>query len=114
LTSVYEAMDGKGDMAISSSIGGNIFDILVGLPLPWLFKSLIDGDGIIVGKEGDNVGCSVFILFAVIVIVIFTIKGVGWRMNKQCGFVFFFFYLVYVVQELTRYYTSGPGSEDCV
>ena len=36
LTSVIVARQGHGDMAVSSSIGSNIFDVLVGLPLPWL------------------------------------------------------------------------------
>ena len=36
LTSVIVARMGEGDMALSSSIGSNIFDILVGLPLPWI------------------------------------------------------------------------------
>ena len=35
LSSVIVARRGEGDMAVSSSIGSNIFDILVGLPLPW-------------------------------------------------------------------------------
>eukprot|EP00968_Pinguiococcus_pyrenoidosus_P027542 scaffold7381_cov310-Pinguiococcus_pyrenoidosus.AAC.88 len=35
LSSVYMARAGEGDMAVSSSIGSNVFDILVGLPLPW-------------------------------------------------------------------------------
>lgn len=40
LSSVIVARMGEGDMAVSSSIGSNIFDILVGLPLPWLVFSL--------------------------------------------------------------------------
>ena len=36
LTSCIVAMQGEGDMAVSSSIGSNIFDVLVGLPLPEL------------------------------------------------------------------------------
>lgn len=36
LSSVIVARRGNGDMAVSSSIGSNIFDILVGLPVPWL------------------------------------------------------------------------------
>ena len=36
LTSVIVARKGHGDMAVSSSIGSNIFDILVGLPVPWI------------------------------------------------------------------------------
>ena len=36
LTSVIVARMGEGDMAVSSSIGSNIFDICFGLPVPWL------------------------------------------------------------------------------
>ena len=39
-SSVIVARMGEGDMAVSSSIGSNIFDILVGLPLPWLIFTL--------------------------------------------------------------------------
>ena len=35
MTSVIVARQGYGDMAVSSSIGSNIFDILIGLPIPW-------------------------------------------------------------------------------
>ena len=35
LSSVIVARRGSGDMAVSSSVGSNIFDILVGLPIPW-------------------------------------------------------------------------------
>jgi hypothetical protein len=41
LSSVIVAKRGQGDMAISSSIGSNIFDILVGLPLPWMIYTLV-------------------------------------------------------------------------
>ena len=37
LSSVIVARRGSGDMAVSSSIGSNILDILVGLPIPWIF-----------------------------------------------------------------------------
>jgi Ca2+/Na+ antiporter len=40
LTSVIVARRGNGDMALSSSIGSNIFDILVGLPLPWFLYTV--------------------------------------------------------------------------
>ena len=43
LTSVLVAREGKGDMAVSSSVGSNIFDVLVGLPLPWLLASAVNG-----------------------------------------------------------------------
>uniref|UniRef100_A0A673HEP2 Sodium/potassium/calcium exchanger 2-like n=1 Tax=Sinocyclocheilus rhinocerous TaxID=307959 RepID=A0A673HEP2_9TELE len=42
ITSVIVARRGLGDMAVSSSVGSNIFDITVGLPLPWLLYSIIN------------------------------------------------------------------------
>lgn len=115
LTSICVAMNGKGDMAVSSSIGSNIFDILVGLPLPWLCRSLsLNGKSIIVGSPEDNVGLSVLILMAVVIIVIITIASVGWKLSKPLAFVFFFFYIVYVAQELILYYTIGPGKNGCI
>merc|ERR1719453_1907043 len=50
VSSMAVARAGEGDMAVSSSIGSNIFDILVGLPLPWIIKI-----GVIkMGVEGDS------------------------------------------------------------
>merc|ERR1719382_1078542 len=36
VSSMVVARQGHGDMAVSSSIGSNIFDILFGLPVPWI------------------------------------------------------------------------------
>ena len=36
-------LPGQGDMAVSNSIGSNVFDILIGLALPWFIQtSLMD------------------------------------------------------------------------
>lgn len=42
LSSVIVARMGEGDMAVSSSIGSNIFDITVGLPIPWLLFYIVN------------------------------------------------------------------------
>ena len=36
------ARDGFGDMAVSNAIGSNVFDINLGLGLPFLIRILID------------------------------------------------------------------------
>ena len=41
ITSVIVARKGLGDMAVSSSIGSNLFDVCVGLPIPWLIHFFI-------------------------------------------------------------------------
>ena len=62
LTSVIVAKNGFGDMAISSSVGSNIFDITVGLPVPWFFGSAIlyNFDGVKVISEGLSERCRMY------------------------------------------------------
>lgn len=43
---------GMGDMAVSNSIGSNVFDILVGLGLPWALKTLAINYGSDVSVSG--------------------------------------------------------------
>jgi Ca2+/Na+ antiporter len=57
LSSVIVARRGSGDMAVSSSIGSNIFDILVGLPLPWIGFALFHPD-----ESGVAVSFDIFLL----------------------------------------------------
>jgi Ca2+/Na+ antiporter len=38
---------GQGDMAVSSCIGSNIFDITICLPVPWLLYSAIHGENFV-------------------------------------------------------------------
>merc|ERR1712080_561862 len=64
LTSVIVAKQGHGDMAVSSSIGSNIFDVTVGLPLPWLCKILSMKGVPPIKVEGvDSLVSSVLVLF---------------------------------------------------
>merc|ERR1712154_486348 len=77
LTSIIVAKAGNGDMAVSSSIGSNIFDILVGLPLPWFFATVASiqsdqGYKLKIAVVGDGIFVSILILFAMIMAV-FTI-----------------------------------------
>merc|ERR1719276_104940 len=51
LSSYVVARHGQGDMAVSSSIGSNIFDVTVGLPLPWLVFTLASGENVVVGSS---------------------------------------------------------------
>ena len=40
-----------GDMAVSNSIGSNIFDILLGLGFPWALRTLVVDHGSTVSKH---------------------------------------------------------------
>ena len=84
LTSVLVAREGKGDMAVSSSVGSNIFDVLVGLPLPWLLASAVNG-GKPVDVVAGTLAHSIIILFLMLVAVITTIAICKWKMTKGLG-----------------------------
>jgi len=84
LTSVLVAREGKGDMAVSSSVGSNIFDVLVGLPLPWLLASAVNG-GKPVDVVAGTLALSIIILFLMLVAVITTIAICKWKMTKGLG-----------------------------
>merc|ERR1719453_616865 len=41
LGSVAVAKQGEGDMAVANSLGSNVFDILLGLGVPWLLRNMM-------------------------------------------------------------------------
>jgi sodium/potassium/calcium exchanger 2 len=100
LTSVMVAMQGEGDMAVSSSIGSNIFDVTVGLPLPWVVYTAAKSTAFPVGAVG--VGTSIVILIAMLAAVIFSIAMFGWKMTTGLGYTMFMLYILYVIQDLFR------------
>lgn len=102
VSSMAVARAGEGDMAVSSSIGSNIFDILVGLPLPWILKI-----GVIeMGVNGDSdygvrikspyIALYVFLLLFMVACVIVCIKLNGWLLNKKLGAMMSVLYVVFL------------------
>ncbi|XP_021108561.1 sodium/potassium/calcium exchanger 2 isoform X4 [Heterocephalus glaber] len=96
ITSVIVARKGLGDMAVSSSVGSNIFDITVGLPLPWLLYTLIHSFQP-VAVSSNGLFCAIVLLFIMLLFVILSIALCKWRMNKVLGFVMFGLYFVFLV-----------------
>ncbi|KAJ3637996.1 hypothetical protein MTP99_001409 [Tenebrio molitor] len=98
ITSVIVARKGFGDMAVSSSVGSNIFDVTVGLPVPWLLFGIIYGEPVEVTSAG--MVCSITILFMMLLFVIMSIACFRWKMNKGLGFTMFLLYFVFVAVSL--------------
>ncbi|KAM9424722.1 sodium/potassium/calcium exchanger 2 [Pholidichthys leucotaenia] len=96
ITSVIVARKGLGDMAVSSSVGSNIFDITVGLPFPWLLWSFFRGlEPVQVSSNG--LFCAIVLLFLMLLFVIISIAACKWRMSKLLGFIMFLLYFVFLV-----------------
>ncbi|KAK2848066.1 hypothetical protein Q7C36_009748 [Tachysurus vachellii] len=96
ITSVIVARKGLGDMAVSSSVGSNIFDITVGLPVPWLLFSFFHGM-VPVAVSSNGLFCAIVLLFLMLLFVIISIAVCKWRMNKMLGFTMFLLYFVFLV-----------------
>ncbi|VDM75603.1 unnamed protein product [Strongylus vulgaris] len=73
ITSVIVARKGLGDMAVSSSVGSNIFDVCVG-------KGLL---------------CSVGMLFIMLVVLVFSTFISRWQMNKAFGVIMIVSYIAF-------------------
>jgi K+-dependent Na+/Ca+ exchanger-like protein len=95
LSSYIVAKNGEGDMAVSSSIGSNIFDVTVGLPLPWLCYSIAKWRPAEVNNEG--LFFSLMLLIGMLAAVITTIKCMKWKMTKSLGYCMLLLYVCYLV-----------------
>jgi len=100
LSSYVVAKAGQGDMAVSSSIGSNIFDVTVGLPLPWLFFNIINGRPVVVGSS--SLFSSILILIMMLIGVIVTVMLMKWKMTKRLGAVMMALYVIFIIQQLLQ------------
>lgn len=96
LSSVIVARRGSGDMAVSSSIGSNIFDILVGLPIPWIMYTAWPSkpDEVIIGS--DNIWIWIFILLGMLVFVIVAVHFQGWKLTGTLAAMMMLFYFAFL------------------
>ncbi|XP_019410956.1 PREDICTED: sodium/potassium/calcium exchanger 2 [Crocodylus porosus] len=96
ITSVIVARKGLGDMAVSSSVGSNIFDITVGLPFPWLIYAIINKFAPVT-VSSNGLFCAIVLLFIMLIFVILSIAFCKWRMNKILGLLMFALYFVFLI-----------------
>ncbi|GMR59396.1 hypothetical protein PMAYCL1PPCAC_29591, partial [Pristionchus mayeri] len=103
ITSVIVARKGLGDMAVSSSIGSNLFDICVGLPIPWLiffaiqfFKSPFT-EIPTVSVISNGLICSVGMLFLMLLVLVIGVALSSWQMDKFFGLVMIVFYVLFCI-----------------
>lgn len=98
ISSYLVAKDGKGGMAISNAIGSNIFDVLVGLGLPWLIALLFYKDEVEVISK--NLFTSIIVLFSSVVIVFLLLAWRRWIIRKQTGIILIGVYIAYLIWQV--------------
>ncbi|KAK7089046.1 hypothetical protein V1264_024633 [Littorina saxatilis] len=96
LASILVARDGYGDMAVSNSIGSNVFDILICLGLPWLIDTAIlkEGDYLVISSSG--LLYSSLTLLATVLFLLVSVAVNRWRLTKAYGAVCLVTYVVVI------------------
>merc|ERR1719238_2426181 len=104
LSSMYMAKEGRGDMAISSSIGSNVFDILVGLPVPTIIKYVVvaaQGNDLdkLARWNFDTAGIvfDTVLLLMMVALIVTSIMLTNWVLNIKLGTMMFLLYFIFLV-----------------
>ena len=95
LSSVQVSRQGRGGMAISNALGSNIFDILIGLGLPFLLIILISGDSFALDISNLNISVWFLLSSIIIIFIIFVINK--WVVGKKMGTFLILLYVAYIV-----------------
>lgn len=98
ITSVLLTLKGEGDAAVANSIGSNVFDILIGLGLPWALAGLIYSQ-----PSGINTGelaVAISFLFGVLIILVLALFMTRFKLNIMIGSSLLVLYILYVLFEL--------------
>ena len=101
LGSIVAAREGMGDMAVSNAIGSNVFDICLGLGIPYLIKTgIVEGGKEVIAISPENVQK----IMPSILILALTLFGTGgimilnkWRLTQNVGKSLFALYLCFFI-----------------
>ena len=96
ISSLIVARQGDGDMAVSNTIGSNVFDILLCLGLPWLLKTTVVDLGGYVDVLSGSVSYTALSLFGTVFVTLFCIAWKKWRLDKCLGIVFLLLYIAFI------------------
>ena len=96
ISSLIVARQGDGDMAVSNTIGSNVFDILLCLGLPWLLKTTIVDLGGYVNVLSGSILYTSISLFGTVLVTILCVAVNKWYLNKCFGTIFLLLYVAFI------------------
>lgn len=96
IASILVARQGDGDMAVSNTVGSNIFDILLCLGFPWLLKTtFVDYNAPVNVISGSIIYTSLSLFGTVIIFVLLVLLN-GWKLNRCLGFILMILYIGFI------------------
>jgi len=97
-SSIIVARQGRSDMAVTNAVGSNIFDILIGLGVPFLIFMLINRT--VIDASSKDMMSSAIILFGSVILLILLLLIKRWKIGKLTGVVLVGLYIFYIVREI--------------
>ena len=83
-------------MAVSNSIGSNVFDILLCLSFPWLLQTVAVQPGSVVTINSAGLLFSAITLFGTVVFMFCGIWINGWKLDKKFGAISLVVYVAFM------------------
>ncbi|XP_061668763.1 sodium/potassium/calcium exchanger 4 isoform X2 [Syngnathoides biaculeatus] len=96
IASLIVARQGLGDMAVSNTIGSNVFDILVGLGVPWALQTMCVNYGSEVMINSRGLVYSVVLLLGSVALTVLGIHLNKWRLDLKLGIYVLVLYAVFL------------------
>lgn len=97
ISTAFRSFSGDGDMAVSHTVGSNVFDILLCLGIPWLIKTTVweYDSSVVINSHGLFISC--FFILGSIIVTLTIIYYYKWTLNKKVGWIYMFFYFVFLI-----------------
>ncbi|XP_011371485.1 sodium/potassium/calcium exchanger 4 [Pteropus vampyrus] len=96
MASLIVARQGLGDMAVSNTIGSNVFDILVGLGIPWGLQTMVINHGSTVKINSRGLVYSVVLLLGSVALTVLGIHLNKWRLDRKLGIYVLVLYAIFL------------------
>uniref|UniRef100_H2Q8T3 Sodium/calcium exchanger membrane region domain-containing protein n=1 Tax=Pan troglodytes TaxID=9598 RepID=H2Q8T3_PANTR len=96
MASLIVARQGLGDMAVSNTIGSNVFDILVGLGVPWGLQTMVVNYGSTVKINSRGLVYSVVLLLGSVALTVLGIHLNKWRLDRKLGVYVLVLYAIFL------------------
>uniref|UniRef100_A0A096M4G6 Solute carrier family 24 member 4 n=1 Tax=Poecilia formosa TaxID=48698 RepID=A0A096M4G6_POEFO len=96
IASLIVARQGLGDMAVSNTIGSNVFDILVGLGVPWALQTMCVNYGSEVMINSRGLVYSVVLLLGSVALTVLGIHINKWQLDLKLGIYVLVLYAVFL------------------
>ncbi|CAB1337552.1 unnamed protein product [Coregonus sp. 'balchen'] len=97
MASLIVARQGMGDMAVSNSIGSNIFDVLLGLGFPWFLRTLVVDYGSVVFINSKGLVYSVVLLLGSVFLTVLSVHLNRWWLDRRLGLCLMMFYAIFLL-----------------